>query len=365
MSLRGQNNGGYICPLPAGFDDTLDLTLLLRVRRNGAQGNTDTIFRLLNADRTRGISLITGGGTGTGGTPDDLFAVCGAGSTTGWGSSASHNGRGMGAAGAISATAFDTVVVVVRGPAAADNTGTSGAQQIHEVWRNGSFGSVVAAASAQAVSATGARMNFLYRDGSTSVWFDGWIADLCVWQGWRPDAAAYARIASNDDPRTLGPAPLVFRSLRSALAAEIGDTPMTAAGTAPTIDAGVNPPPWHVALAPTGARQAQTAAPTTLAALAAVDPAATLHAQRTGTPLLTASTVLAPARAAHGHSSSALLSVSGSLHPAAGRHALRSGSAALSLAGLVAPGARRLPVAGERRVHGATIEPRTLRVALG
>jgi hypothetical protein len=53
------------------------------------------------------------------------------------------------------------------------------------------------------------------------------------------------------------------------------------------------------------------------------------------------------------------------LHPAAGLHALRAGAAALSLAGLVPPGARRLPVAAERRVHGTTIEPRTLRVALG
>jgi hypothetical protein len=242
VSLRGQNNGGYICPIPAGYDDTLDLTVMLKLRRSGAQGNVDSIFRLINVARSRGLMIVTGGGSSTGGTSSDAFAICGSGVNANWGDSTNHNGRGMGAAGAISATAFDTVVVVVRGSTAADNSGSGGAQQIHEIWRNGSFGTVSNASGALALSTTGDRMNFLYRDGSTSVYFDGWIADFAVWQGWRPDSSDYQAILDGHDPRTLGPPPLVARSFRSSLTAEVGDTTMTAAGTAPTVDSGTNPP---------------------------------------------------------------------------------------------------------------------------
>lgn len=242
MSLRGANSGGFAAPIPAGFDDTKDLTVLVKVRRAGAQGAADSIFRIVNAARTRGVSIVLGGAAATGGTPDEVFAVCGSGTASAWGSSASHGGRGMAAAGTIAETSFDTIIVVVRGSAAADNGGSGGAQQIHEIWKNGGFGTVGAASAGIAVSATGDRTNYLYRDGSTGVYFDGWIADVCVWQDWRPDAAAYAAIAANADPRTTGPAPLLFRSMRSVLAAEAGETAMTAAGTAPTIDAAINPP---------------------------------------------------------------------------------------------------------------------------
>ena len=63
MALRGTNNGGFSFALPAGYDDTRDLSLFVWLRRAGTPDAADRVLTLTNSARTRGLQLTMGGST--------------------------------------------------------------------------------------------------------------------------------------------------------------------------------------------------------------------------------------------------------------------------------------------------------------
>lgn len=290
MSLRGQNNGGFYSATPAGFDPTEDLSVFLWVRRGTTADASDRILGMYDADRFRGFTISTGNSALAGTTGTDIAIACGSGMNFQWGQNSAHNGRGLGVGGTISADQFTSFAAVIRGPSAADNTGSGGAQQIHALWTDGAEGAVTSSSSGVGTATAGQRVIYLGRD-SASMYFDGWIAECAVWQGYRLTEADVAALNDGASPSTIAPDSIILhRSFRSGLAAEIGDAALTAVGTAPTIDTTANPPslpsgaPATVSLSD-GASTASALAPTVTRATTLTSGSAAAVAAAT-TPLI-------------------------------------------------------------------------------
>ncbi len=191
----------------------------------------------------------------------------------------------------MSDTQFDTFLFVIRGTGAADYTGLSGAEQFEACYKNGTAGSVAAASTSLIVGSVDDRINYGQRDGSTSVYFDGYIADVCVWQGWRPTAAERAMLDQGIDPQVVNSADVwLYRSFRAGTTAEVGNTTLTAAGTAPTLDSTVQPPLTMRELRSTSLLESAALSVSTL-----LSPADLRSATRLDAPALTAYATIQPA----------------------------------------------------------------------
>lgn len=335
MALRGTNNGGYSFALPAGYDDTRDLSLFLWLRRAGTPDAADRMLTLTNAARTRGLQLTMGGST-LSAAATDLVLSLGSGGTSSWGVASGHDGRGRFTTGPLSSTGFEALAVSVRGPAASDNSGSGGAQQIHQLWWNGvETAPDVTGTGGAAPPSPGGNVSLLARDGATANYFDGWIAEVAVWQDYRLSAADVAALVAGGAALAIAPDKLLFyRPLRTTTAALVGDSALTTYGTAPVIEVAIHPP---VLVAPAHGRHAHPAAATTLT--------------------LTATTALslAPEAARHLHAGAPpVLGWSGGLAPDHAGHAHAVDAVPLILPGwLVAHDSAHAHVAGEARLGGA------------
>lgn len=331
MALRGTNNGGFSFALPAGYDDTRDLSLFLWLHRAGTPDAADRVLTLTNSARTRGLQLTMGGST-LSAAATDLVLSLGSGGTSSWGVASGHDGRGRFTTGPLSSTAFEALAVSVRGSAASDNSGSGGAQQIHQLWWNGvETAPNVTGTGGAAPPSPGGGVSLLVRDGTTANYFDGWIAEVAVWQDYRLSAADVAALVAGGAALAIAPDKLLFyRPLRTTTAAVVGDAALTTLGTAPVIDTANHPP---VRVAPADARHDHAVASAALTPVAAPP-------------------VLSPVPGLHGHHAvPASLMVAGTLTPASTRHAQQA-----TAGGLVPPAVLH----AVSTVHGHTATPASL-----
>lgn len=327
MALRAQNDGGYSFALPAAYSDTQDLSFWLWLRRGATADQNDRIFLAVNSARTRGFILTTGGGsTGVGGTATEAVLSVGSGSTAGWGTSTNHNGRGRVVLGGISNTTFTSFAASLRGPSSPDFTGTNGANQIHQSWCDGIEIIPAAVGSAAAgTPTTGGVSRLFFRDSTTPNYFDGWIGEVAIWQGYRLTSTDIAALHAGALPNSIQPgALLLYRSLRTSVTAEVGDTSPTSQGIAPVIDTNVHPA-FPVALTSSRAVHGHTAKNLTLLSSAALSVGRTAHGHTADVAVLSAMSSLAVQKAVHTHrSASANLSAATLLAAQRARHLLRS-----------------------------------------
>ena len=243
MALRGMGTGGCSFELPPEYDETADLSVFLWVRSGGALTTSARILTLLNAARTRGVSVHAGGGV-TGSTlTSDVVISASSGTDLGWGSSVALGGRGRAIVSGLSETEFFPLAFSMRGSAAADNTGSPGAMQLHDVWWKGALTAVATTATATTPPAEGGKVVLLCRDPSNLNAFNGWVAEVAVWQGHRLTNAEAVRLSGGASPLSIAPEQLLFcRTFRTGLAAEAGDADVTMISGGAAIDAGAHPP---------------------------------------------------------------------------------------------------------------------------
>lgn len=253
MSLTSPATGAFTYTLPAGFDDTKDFSVRFRLRRAaGTFGNAQRFFTLQNAAGTRGFIVASGASSAAWSVDNTrLWLVVGDGTTGTWGDDVTNQGtRGKIELGTSTADAWDDIAFVVRGTAAGDNTGAgAGVSQVHQAWFNGvEKTNFIANVDTQgfAPGAASGGYSLLGRVNSTSSYANGAVADVTCWQDYRFTAADVAALFGNQDPATLQPAKILFsRNYRTALAAQLGDTAVSAAnGTAPVLDSATNPPAY-------------------------------------------------------------------------------------------------------------------------
>lgn len=341
MALRGQNTGGYMFALPMGYDDMADFSVFLWIRRAATGDAGDRILTVCNTGRSRGVQLHLGGGVGGSSAVSDLVVSVGSGTTTGWGSAVTHGGRGRAIVPGLPAGAFMSVAFSVRGPSAADFSGSAGAQQIHDIWANGTAlpGAIATTASGSSVPATGGRWSLLCRDASTPGYFDGWVAEAALWQGHRLAADEVALLHRGADARQVMPGALLFyRSCRAQLAAEVGDTPPITVGSGGIIEAAVHPP---LLVAGASARHGQGAASPVLSVGAAAPGLAAskgVFSHTASAPVLMGQWAqLAVARARHIHRAmQAWLGMPGRLGAENCRHGVSADAAAVQVPGMFA-----------------------------
>lgn len=315
MALRGTAAGGYSFAIPAGYDDTADLSVFLWIRRSSSVTAGARIFTLVNAGRKRGFTIHLGGTVGGTTSADDVVVSVGSTRDTIWGVS-DQGGRGRSILPGLSETEFCPLAFSVRGSAAPDNTGAAGTQQLHQVWWKGAPASVTATTLGSGIPATGGFVTLLCREASNLSAFNGWVAEAAVWQDHRLTEAEAMLLSRGGCPLWVAPEKLLFyRSFRSTLTAEVGNMALTVIGSGMSLE-----PHVHPALLLTGSRAA--------------------HALAGQPPLLTPASVteklVSPIGSMLAHTvRAAMLAVSGRLDIAAGRHEVHSGNTALAAAGFL------------------------------
>lgn len=324
MGLRGTAAGGYSFALPQGYDDTADLSVFLWMRRGSGAANGARIFSLINAARTRGFTIHLGGTVTGAGSASDVVVSVGSTRDTIWGAD-DHDGRGRAILPGLSTTAFHALAFSVRGSAAADNTAASGAQQLQDVWWQGVAAGATQTSIGSGIAAQGGRAYLLCREAGNLAAFNGWVAEVAVWQGHRLTEAQALLLARGASPLWVQPDKLLFhRSFRTGLAAEVGDAPLATLG---------------------GGGSLETQAHPTLL----IESAHAAHAGASLSPDMTpaqaAASHLWPGQGAMAHAARpAPLTVTGAppLAAAPARHSLGGDGAALTAAGRVQPQGRAL-----------------------
>ncbi len=354
MALRGTAAGGYSFALPAEYDDTADLSVFLWMRRAPEAATGTRILTLVNAGRKRGFTIHLGGTVGGTSAASDVVVSVGSTRDTIWGVS-DQDGRGRAILPGLPTTEFRPLAFSVRGSAAADNTAVAGAQQLHEVWWNGAAAGVTATTLGSGIPAVGGYVTLLCREASNLAAFNGWVAEVAVWQDHRLSQAEALRLSRGGCPLWIAPEKLLFyRSFRDGLPAEAGDAALSAIGSGVSVEPGEHPP---LLLEGSGGEHGLFAG---ASVLTAVDGAAAIYlaaqsgalAHRVQASGLTGSSVIAPLRASHAlRSANAGLMAAGHLMPHGGRLALRSGAPSL------------LPIAGPAEVH--QVPPEVRRIIAG
>lgn len=358
MSLYGQNNGALTLALPSGYDSTKDVSFYVRFRRPAAADNGDRLLTFIGNAGAQGFILAFGGGVSWNGVNTDLWLATGPGGT-GTGTYGCRNSSGYNRRYYANALALDTwtgVAASIKGTAAGDNTsGTTGAQQIASFWLAGSNSSLTNDSTNSTTNGFGGGttngLSLCGRVNSTSSYASLYVADLCVWQDYRLTQSDVDAIEAGADPSSIQPSKvLYFNSLRSSLAAEIGNTStIYTNGTAPTIASGVNPPGYS-GLA--GNAQAQATATGTLQT--AINLAGNAQAQASASGSFdTAPIVL-------GGNAQAQASASGELETqiVLGGNATAQADASASFFGFTAPTITR-PESGDVNVASCTITNQT------
>lgn len=358
MALRGTGSGGYSFALPAAYDDTADLSVFLWLRRGGGAAAGARIFSLINAARTRGFTVHLGGTVGGTSLASDVVVSVGSTRDTIWGTS-NQGGRGRAILPGLPDTEFCALAFSVRGSAAADNTASIGAQQLHQVWWKGAAAAVTATSIGSGIPAQGGRGYLLFREPGNLSGFEGWVAEVAVWQDHRLSEAEAMLLSRGGSPLWVAADKLwLHRSFRADVAAEVGDTALSLVGSGVGVEAHTHPP---LLVAGAGAAHASGGAAPVLTAGAAAE--AWLHGH--GGAL------------AHG-ARAAALEITGAppLALARGRHGHRAGAAALAAVekaalniqrGRLAVGSRApglLPVAGAAEVLHVPLEVRLMEAGI-
>lgn len=242
MALRGMATGGCSFALPGEYDDTADLSVFLWARSGGADTMSARLLTLINAERTRGCIVHLGGGVSGSSQVSDVVISAASGVEANWGSSLTQGGRGRAIVSGLSDTVFSPLAFSMRGSGAADNTGHSGAMQLHEVWWKGGLAAIASTSTASALPAEGGKVVLLCREASNLSAFNGWVAEVAVWQGHRLTSAEAARLSHGASPMQIMPEKLLFyRSFRTGLVAEAGDMPLTMISSGVSVDAATHP----------------------------------------------------------------------------------------------------------------------------
>lgn len=243
MALRGMGTGGCSFALPPEYDETADLSVFLWVRSGGAITTSARILTVVNTARNRGFSVHAGGGVSGSSQTSDVVISAASGSDLGWGASVTLGGRGRAILSGLSETVFFPLAFSMRGSAAADNTGSPGAMQLHDVWWKGALAAIATTGIAATPPAQGGKVMLLCRDPSNLNGFNGWVAEVAVWQGHRLTNAEAGRLASGVSPLWIAPEKLLFcRSFRTGLAAEAGDADLTMIAGGAAIAPETHPP---------------------------------------------------------------------------------------------------------------------------
>lgn len=353
MALRGTGGGGCSFTLPAAFDDTADLSAFLWVRRSSTAAAGARIFSLYNANRSRGFIVHLGGTVGGTSLASDVVVSASSAFETSWGAAANQGGRGRAVLPGLSDADFCALAFSVRGVAAADNTATGGALQLHEVWWKGAPAAVATTTVGSGIANLGGRAFLLCRDAATLNAFNGWVAEVTVWQGHRLSAAEAQWLSRGGTALAVAPDKLLFhRSFRSGLAAEAGDTALTMIGSGTGLEALTHPP---LLLESMGAAHASAAAAPMLAAGTAQTAWLSAHGGRqahggqAARLVVTGAPPLAPAQGRHGHRAGAAGLTAAALRTLelrGGRHGVASGTAVLAARGRLQVHGRRLALAG-------------------
>lgn len=249
MSLKHLTaNGMYSFPLPAGIDFDQDLLFGIRLRREGTPASAGRIFTILNSDQSRGLIMCAGGSTGNGDTID-LRIACGSGVTPTGGfyigdqDNTGNNGRGNLLTERICDTGFDSLLIPLLRPGSTGYTGSGGANQLGDVYRNRQLVNNFTNTQFGLVPGPGGFYTLFGREeASLSAW-QGYIAELIIWQGiLNLSASDRALYFNGGDPSAIQSANVIlYHPLRDSVGAVIGYTTPTSYGTAPTADNTVHP----------------------------------------------------------------------------------------------------------------------------
>lgn len=243
MALRGMGTGGCSFALPPAYDDTADLSAFLWVRAGDNPAAGARLLTLLNTARTRGFAVHLGGTVGGSSQASDVVISASSGAESNWGSSTTTAGRGRAIVSGLSDAEFSPLAFSLRGSAAADNIGTSGAMQLHQVWWKGALAGIATTATGSGTPSQGNMAVLLCRDATNLSAFNGWVAEVAVWQGHRMSQDEAMRLSYGASPLHIAPEKLLFcRSFRTGLEAEAGDAPLAMIGGGAGFDALTHPP---------------------------------------------------------------------------------------------------------------------------
>ena len=243
MALRGSGAGGYSFFLPDEYDDAADLSAFLWIRRGSDVTGGSRIFNLINSARTRGFIVHVGGSASGTTLPTEVVISVSSTNDATWGAGSNQDGRGRATLADFSGADFCPLAFSIRGSAALDNTGSGGAQQLHEVWWKGAPAAVETGSVGSGVPKPGGRMTLLCREAPNLSAFDGWVAEVAVWQNYRLSAADAARLARGISPLAIAPELLLlYRSFRTGVEAEVGNTSFMPLGTGVTVEMATHPP---------------------------------------------------------------------------------------------------------------------------